>query len=241
MAEGRIPERRLAQIQAVSGLAFATFLAIHLVNTAIAALGQLHYDAYQRAMRLYYQAPGIELLLVVVAPAVHVAVGVVRWRRRRAKRREPGAPRSTGPLRTRLHRAAGYFLLVVIGGHAIATRGPGLIAGEPADFSFLTFSLVQAPWIFYPYYVLFGIAGAYHLVNGTLAALPVLRVHLSQRWLAPGARRFWVPAGVLAALVACGVLALGGAFFEVDTSRFSTWHGVYARFVPWLPLHRGEP
>ncbi len=230
----RISERRLAQAQAISGLAFASFLVLHLVNTMLASLGQGTYDGYQRAIRHYYQAPGIELALIVVAPLVHVAVGLVRARRRLRKAREQGR-RSPGPLRHRLHRASGYVLLVVFAGHAVATRGPGVIMGEPADFSFLSFSLAQYPWWFYPYYALFALAGAYHLVHGVLASLPVLRARVPQTWLAPRSQRFWIVTVIAGAALLSGLLALGGAYFDVDTSRFATWREVWASFFPFAP------
>lgn len=232
----RISERRLAQVQAVTGLAFATFLLVHLVNTALATFGQGTYDGYQRAVRHYYQAPGLELVLVVLAPLLHVAAGLVRARRRLRKARERSA--SPGPLRNRLHRYAGYVLVLFFVGHVIATRGPGLVMDEPADFSFLTFSLEQYPAWFYPYYALFALAGSYHLIHGVASALPVLRARVSQRWLAPRSPRFWTAAGVAGALLLVGLTALGGLWFEVDTRRFDTWHEVWARFFPFAATER---
>ena len=40
-------ERALIRIQAITGLLFATFLVLHLVNTMLAAAGQSVYDGWQ--------------------------------------------------------------------------------------------------------------------------------------------------------------------------------------------------
>ena len=53
-------QRRLARVQAGTGVVFATFLALHLVNTMLGALGPAVYDGVQRVLRLYYQLLPVE-------------------------------------------------------------------------------------------------------------------------------------------------------------------------------------
>lgn len=226
----RISERRLGQVQAVSGILFATFLLLHLANTALALFGQGVYDGYQQAVRRYYQATGVELALIGLAPAVHVAVGLVRMRRRQIKAR--GKRRRAPPWRVRLHRYSGYVLVLFFGAHVLATRGPGLWLGQPADFAFLTYSLWTYPFVFYPYYALFVLAGLHHLLHGLIAAAPVLRVKLPRAWHAPRAPRFWIPVALAGVVLLMGLIALGGAFFEVDTARFDEVDALWARFRP---------
>src|SRR4051794_10494905 len=83
-----LSEARLARIQAVSGLLFATFLVLHLANTMLAAAGQDVYDAYQRAMRWYYQLALVEIVCVVGSIVVHMWASATRMLRRRQRNRE---------------------------------------------------------------------------------------------------------------------------------------------------------
>jgi hypothetical protein len=57
----------------------------------------------------------------------------------------------------------------LVGGHVLATRGPSWFLGHlPADFSTVAFTMegLLAP-LFYPYYVIFSSAAAYHALYGT--------------------------------------------------------------------------
>jgi succinate dehydrogenase/fumarate reductase cytochrome b subunit len=211
---------RLVRIQAASGLAFAVFASLHLVNTMLAALGAGAYNGFQRALRPVYQFPAVEIGLLAVPLVVHVGAGVARWRERR--RRGSAAPRAG--LRTRLHRASGLVLLVFVWGHVAATRGPSLLAGVHPEFEGLAFS-VQWLWTFVPYYALFALAGLYHTANGTLVALAAFGVR------APAARlrgpRFWGPLGAGAALLLLGIAGIAGWLHPIGES----WRGPYAEFV----------
>ena len=124
------------------------------------------------------------------------------------------------------------YLLLVFTGHVAATRVPGLFAGMPADFSFLTFSLAHWPLVFYPYYVLFVLAGVYHLTNGLLIALRVAGLKLPGWATAPASKPFWVFVAGVGALGVLGVLALAGGFYSVDTHRFIEFKAFYEKIVP---------
>ncbi len=233
------PDHRLARIQATSGLVFGAFLAVHLVNTLVAPAGQDAYDRYQLAARTVYQCPPVEIALVLGAVAVHVAAAALRIRLRRRERAQ-GAAVPPEPLRQRLHRWTGYVLALAIVGHVVATRGPGVAYGTPADFSFLTYSLESVPGFFYGYYILFGASGAYHLVNGALVALALLGVRIPFGLLRPRSRAFWAAVALLALAMLPAAFALGGAWFEVDRVRYPEFRQAYARFLPasflaWLP------
>ena len=76
-------DKSLIKIQAISGIVFATFLILHLVNMTIAMLGQAAYDSFQRAMRWYYQFPVTEIVVVLGASLVHIAAALTRVVRRR--------------------------------------------------------------------------------------------------------------------------------------------------------------
>lgn len=231
--------RVLARIQALSGLVFATFLVLHLGNTLTALFGQAAYDEVQGALRLYYQARAIEVVLLVAA-VVHGGAGLTRWWRRPSSKAGVRPP-----WRLRLHRWSGYYLLIAFTGHVFATRSPDWFYGTPVDFSFITFSLDTWPGIFYPYYVGLFASGAYHLVHGTVVAMRVIRGTADSGPVAASLRRVDAMtrsrlAAATGAILAVGaVAALGGRFFVVDTHRFADYRALYERIapaalLPWL-------
>ncbi len=203
------PDRRLACVQAVSGLVFLLFVSLHLVNTMLAARGPAAYNGYQRALRPLYQFPLLEIGLVMAPLLVHVVAGVRRLRR-------GPAPRTW---RDRLHRWSGIFLLAVIFGHIAAVRGASFFGGVYPEFEGLSFSLWLVPWLFYPYYATFSVAAVYHGVNGAQAALGILGVRVP-RGLRTGAG-FWAPVAVGAALCLTGILGMGGWLFPLADPRTS--------------------
>lgn len=201
--------RRLIRVQAISGLVFLSFELVHLVNTTLGAAGEGAYDGYQRVARVAYQFPVIELV-VLGALVVHVVVAVLRIIERRRHEKPAHVPR-----RLMLHRLSGYFLMLVVFGHIVATRGPSVVRGVYPEFIGLNYSLTSMPYFFFPYYVLFALAGLYHGVNGALVALTALRVRVAERL-----RRgpvFLVGLSVGALLLVLGVLSIGGVIFPVVT------------------------
>jgi succinate dehydrogenase/fumarate reductase cytochrome b subunit len=190
----------LKQIQAATGLIFAAFLSLHLLNTWTASLGPGVYDGLQSALRQVYQFAPVEAL-ILAALMVHVISGVLRI---------VMEPKRTLTVRARIHRYAGFFLMVVIGGHILAVRGASWFYDVYPGFEGLAFSMKAVPGYFYPYYFLLAVAGLYHALNG--AGIAASRF---------GWRRA-VPRRTLARATAAGaaltVLALGGLggwFFDV--------------------------
>jgi succinate dehydrogenase/fumarate reductase cytochrome b subunit len=199
--------------QALSGAMFAAFLFLHLINQMLAVLGQQTYDGFQGTARKGYQAPVLEIVLVLAPLLVHAVCGVVRvWARR--GRATPAAPVS---LRVRLHRYSGYFLLVFFIGHVLATRGASFFFGAWPGFSGVAFTFKWIPAYFWPYYTLLALSGWYHLVHGLSVALPVLGVKSFGVLHRP--QLFAAVVGVGALGLVLGVLSLGGAFFDVGDVR----------------------
>ena len=151
----------LKSLQAGSGLLFAVFVVMHLTNTWLAALGPGAYNETQQLLRTIYQFPPLEALLLA-ALAVHIVVGVMRIVQE---------PKRELNLRARLHRYAGFFLLLVIFGHIAAVRGPSWMFEIYPGFEGLAFSIDFAPAYFLPYYFLLGLTGFYHGLNGIGIAL----------------------------------------------------------------------
>ncbi|MEE3330066.1 MAG: hypothetical protein VX246_04280 [Myxococcota bacterium] len=211
------------RVQAASGLIFSIFLAIHLANTMLGSAGSETFDAFQSSSRSFYQNPFFELIVVLIPLAVHMTASLVRILRRR--RRNLSKP----PLRLRLHRYSGWFLLAVITGHVSATRGVGFFFDAPAGFGALNLSLVFAPYLFVPYYILLGSCGSYHLWNGLSIATRVFGVRLPNALTrGPG---FWIPVGGAVLAIFVAVLSLWGMFFEVDRELWGEFGRVFAEFT----------
>ncbi|MEM6999933.1 MAG: hypothetical protein AAF529_04045 [Pseudomonadota bacterium] len=147
-------------VQAGSGVLIASFVSIHLLNTWLAAFGPAAYNGFQQAVRMAYQQPLLEALLLS-AIVVHVVTAVLRW--------QDGQARPLSP-RAKWHRYSGIFLLVVMAGHIAAVRGPSWALAIYPGFHGLAFSINFAPYYFYPYYFLLAVGGFYHGLNGISVA-----------------------------------------------------------------------
>jgi succinate dehydrogenase/fumarate reductase cytochrome b subunit len=200
-------EALLRRAQRITGLVMSLFLGIHLLNQVAAVGGADFYTPLQRALRPLYQAPLVELSLVIGPLLVHGVIGVaLAWRRRR---QPPGSS-----WRLRLHRYAGRVLALFVVGHVVATRGPSLVCGVYPEFEGVALTLLVLPGVFYPYYVLLGVAGVVHGVFGVALVLPGIT---RGRGAFAGRTIVVVSVGFAAAVVA-GVLGFGGAFTPVDTA-----------------------
>jgi succinate dehydrogenase/fumarate reductase cytochrome b subunit len=196
-------DRRLARLQAISGLVFLAFVTVHLLNLMLAARGPAAYNGFQRALRPVYQYPLLEIALIAAPLLVHVVAGVRRLR-------HGPAPRAW---RARLHRWAGVFLLVVIFGHIAAVRGPSLVAGVYPEFEGLEISMWLVPYFFYPYYALFAVAAVYHGLNGAGVGLGILGVRVPRAVRAGWT--FWTPAVAAMGLALAGLLGIGGWLYPL--------------------------
>ena len=212
--------RTLVRVQAISGLLFALFLLVHLVNQMLATLGPATYDGAQRVLRRGYQAPGIEIVLVIAPLFVHAAAGVLRMLRRRGQGRQ--APSN---IYARLHRDSAIVLLIFFIGHVTATRGASLIYGIYPEFAGVAFTLRWVPAYFWPYYTIFGLAGLYHMIYGIGVALPVLGLRGGSALRRP---MFIVPlATVFGIWIFLGLLGQGGVLRTIGDPM----HRAYAKLV----------
>ncbi len=201
----------LKKLQAITGLIFATFVAVHLLNTWLAGLGPAAYDGVQVALRQVYQFVFVEVL-ILSALLVHVVVGIIRMVKE---------PTRTLTVRARVHRYAGFFLVLVIVGHILAVRGPSVFFDVYPGFAGLAFSIEFLPGFFYPYYLLLGMAGFYHALNGSGIALQRLRGRsggrigeLGWRFVLPQ-RRLAIASSVAALVMVVSLLGFGGVWFDV--------------------------
>lgn len=210
-------DSRWLRAQVISGAVFAAFLFIHLINQMLAVLGAGTYDGAQQTMRGAYQAPVLELALVFVPLVVHLTTAIVRM----VKRPKQGVL----SWRVRLHRYSGRFLLLVVVGHVVATRGASLLYGVFPGFHGLAFTFQWVPAYFWPYYLLLALCGWYHLVHGLSMAAAVLKLPGANVLQRPLVFRALIGAGVVGLVI--GVLALGGVLADVGDPSSSE----YARLV----------
>ena len=204
----------LKKIQAATGIVFFAFLALHLTNTWLATFGAGVYDGVQSTLRLIYQAPVVEAL-VLAALLLHIAVGLYRrWRE---------GPGSTA-LRARLHRYTGWGLALVIGGHVFAVRGTSWFYDIYPGFAGVAFSVDFAPWYFFPYYFLLATAGCYHGLNGLGIALN--RLGFARALDTVTLRR---ATAVSASLTLAALLAFAGLWTETGDPRASEFGQLYIR------------
>lgn len=203
-------------VQAASGMLFAAFLSVHLLNTWLAAAGSGMYTTVQALASTVYQAALLEWL-ILAAVVVHAGCAVLRWRRER---------RGPLPWRARLHRYSGIFLLLVIGGHVAAVRlVPGWFGIRPG-FDGVAFSLAWLPGWFYPYYWLLGVAGAYHAANGLMLAGARLL-----GWRVPGAGWVYGVAAGAALLTLAALLGFGGMLYDTSDPWQSAFARLYLRLI----------
>jgi len=243
-------EDRLIKWQAGSGAVFGSFLSLHLANAVCANMG---YETYNRVLgifRLYYQNRLTEPILLG-SGLVHMTISAIRFNRRQqmnATLQKHANDDYTRPEKTnepltsfskfvstlsplRLHRYAGLYLQVVIIGHVAATRLPYVLYGKLADFSLVAWSLKMWPFAFYPYYILLGSCGLYHLSFGIQQAAKVFDIKLPKA-ISPKKKLFWVGIGVGAVALISAVLAFGGAYFEIPKERFVEHRRLYDAVCP---------
>ncbi len=212
-------DRQLLRVQALSGSVFLLFTLVHLANTAAAAFGVEAYESWLASARAIYQLPFVEIGLLMVPLVVHWTAAVLRLRR-------DGFSRRNGSLRARLHRYSGWYLMLFIWGHVIATRSPSLIFGIEVDFTTIAFTLDYAwmPYWFLPYYAILALSGLYHGLNGLFLAASIFGVRTPD-----GVRfgvAFWLPVSAAGALLLLGIAGLAGLLYPtVDpaTGAFGQW------------------
>lgn len=213
-------ESRLLAAQAAAGMLFLIFLVLHLSNTLLAVFGPETYNSYQRAVRQIYQHPFFELVLVIGPLLTHVIAGL--WLYRIRKRR-----RFTRALRYKVQTWAGFFLLFVVFGHMLATRGISYWYGPFAEFEGVSFSLWWIPAYFYPYYFLLFMAGLYHGSMGMFSVLQRLGfVRMTNSSSLPV---IVTTVGAIGAMLA--LLGFGGFLFEIDDPRDNDYARQYGELM----------
>jgi succinate dehydrogenase/fumarate reductase cytochrome b subunit len=207
--------RRLEVAQSLSGVVFAAFLLLHLLNQMSAVLGASAYDRVQGTLRSGYQIPPVEIALILLPLGIHMGIAVVTMLRRSRKDR----PVMTLP--ARLHRWSGRLLLLIVVGHAAATRLPAVLDGVVPDFAGVAFTFRWVPLWYWPYYSLLALAGWYHLLYGLAMALPQIGLRRASWLLAP--RRWGTVFVVGAVALLAAVICFGSTDESVMESETARW------------------
>ncbi|KND03694.1 uncharacterized protein SPPG_01160 [Spizellomyces punctatus DAOM BR117] len=235
-------DRKLAYVQAGSGLAFSTFSCLHLAGHLSANIRFSLADSALIAFREYYQHPFIEPFLIGVSLVAHIGSSVARVYIRRAakaqrtskkvvieEKAQDGGAAAWPTMATALrelnwHRYTGYILTSFIGVHVWATRiTPLKIFPDPSivDMSWLTSTLRNVPFLFPPYYFALGTAGIYHTLYGVHRALCTLQLLPRSRRIEPG--RWTAVMYVSAALMVSTIMAIAGVYETVPIPLAAKW------------------
>ncbi|CAB9503738.1 expressed unknown protein [Seminavis robusta] len=173
----------LKKIQAASGLVMGLYVALHLFNHYKLNASYEQADAMMMSLRKFYRHPIYEISFVA-ALLTHFYTNCVLYTKRSkveaaAQSKSDGNKKSVaGSLELKAHRIAGYTLSVLVLVHAGATRiTPLLYFDDPNvfDYSFGALVIPLVPFnLFSVYYMILGIAGGWHLLYGTRAAIATL-------------------------------------------------------------------
>eukprot|EP01089_Gocevia_fonbrunei_P013513 TRINITY_DN3470_c0_g1_i1.p1 TRINITY_DN3470_c0_g1~~TRINITY_DN3470_c0_g1_i1.p1 ORF type:complete len:301 (+),score=31.67 TRINITY_DN3470_c0_g1_i1:47-949(+) len=77
----------LRAIQAGSGLAFSSFMSLHLANFYISPLGYLGYDEVQKILRRFYQNKYVEYSVIFGSLAIHITSSIALVVQRKLEQR----------------------------------------------------------------------------------------------------------------------------------------------------------
>lgn len=237
-AASGLKKLKLGPIQAASGAVFALFLSLHLLTAASGLFGPGQYDATLATLRhIYRPHVAVELLVMGAAGSIHITCAILQMVRRRK------IVALQGSWWMRAHRLSGYFLLLVLIGHVLATRVAPTLATGPtatgkADFAFLAFASLSVPAFFWPYYLLLSVAGATHLGLGLhLASRILLRRRApvasppAARGSTPSRARLAVIFG-FAAVVTAGVFCILWRGNEASRERFPEYKALADKLLP---------
>jgi hypothetical protein len=214
----------MKQLSAATGLVFGVFVTLHLATHYTLSVSWELAHSTQLAFRHFYQNPLVEVATFVSLVLHMYANTQVYLARTKASssniNNKKGRNKSDNvPLELKGHRYAGYALALFVGGHSTATRfGPMFILEDPSvyDYSFAAKVMEFIPrWPFSIYLAVLGMAGGWHLIYGTRAAIATLRGS------SVAGTTFPMPLKMVAMtshlLVISAVLALNGVYYEVDT------------------------
>jgi len=212
----------LKKMQAASGLVFATFLFLHLINSISSHKGQVFYDTVQSKFRLYYQNPFVEIVIVLGSLLIHFLSNILLFYLRNENKPEkiPDSKLSSGSA-SKYQRYSGLVLAVIVGLHATFTRILPYLHGQIADFQTVSFTVEIFPIIFYPYYIFYGINAIYHLSHGFLQSTQVLGLRTGNWVKETQSISFKIFVAIASLAIISAVMAFGGIYYsDINRSKY---------------------
>ena len=215
----------LKKVQALSGLFMAIYVVMHLTNHYTL---NISYDAADKLMmrfRNIYQNPLFEMTFFGAMAAHYYSNYQIYTRRSKLDTKKKKNDDANKTLKVspelKAHRYAGYLLSIFVVVHVIAVRLTPLVYFDNAqdfDYTFAAAAIDFFPFhSFTVYYIVLGMAGGWHLIYGTRAALVTL-----QGKSATGTA-FPIPLKMVAAashlLIVGAVLALGKYYTNIGWSE----------------------
>ncbi|MDP2434541.1 MAG: hypothetical protein Q8P67_02235 [archaeon] len=195
------------ELQNLSGMLFGVFVGVHLYNLALGLFGGEEYDTFQETAAGWYQLPWMEVANLVTL-CVHVVSSLTLYFK------GSSLPRSRS-LRSQLHRLTGFVLLFLIGGHVMFTRVLPYFYGIRVGFSGVAFTFQNNFLLFFPYYLVYASAGAYHLLNAlfiNIAPATTGASGLFGLWN----KAFWTIFLALEAVFVAALLSLSGFNYPIQ-------------------------
>jgi len=198
-----------------SGLAFATFLFLHLINSISSHKGQAFYDTVQSKFRLYYQNPFVEIVIVLGSLLIHFLSNILLFYLRNVNKIADSGSAS------KYQRYSGLVLTVIVGFHATFTRILPYLHGQIADFQTVSFTVEIFPIIFYPYYIFYGINAIYHLSHGFLQSTQVLGLRTGNWVKETQSISFKIFVVIASLAIISAVMAFGGIYYsDINRSKY---------------------
>jgi len=206
----------LKKLQAASGLTFATFLFLHLINSISSHKGQVFYDTVQSKFRLYYQNPFVEIVIVLGSLLIHSISNIILFYLRNVNK-----PALSSSSEGKYQRYTGLVLAVIVGFHATFTRILPYLHGQVSDFQSVSFTVEVLPILFYPYYIFYGINGIYHLSHGFLQSTQVLGLR-NGNWVKETRSISFKIFIIIASLaIISAIMAFGGIYYsDINRSKY---------------------
>ncbi|GAM26426.1 hypothetical protein SAMD00019534_096010 [Acytostelium subglobosum LB1] len=157
----------LKLIQAVSGGVIATYYECHLISLIGAHWGPEAFDGLLAFFRPFYQSRWFEPLLVG-AVLTHLTVSgaeFIRVIKNKEELYDKVEPKSKMPSPWGLNQISSHLMAGGIFVHTSATRLPRLwLPTYAANFRLVHSTLVDFPYIFYPYYTMLSSMMFYHFI-----------------------------------------------------------------------------
>jgi len=198
---------------AVSGLMFGAFMVTHLLGHFSTHFGLAANRKVLAVTQPVYQHPLVEMVLLgsfITHAALAVQKKTAEWRKKGRIALPWDEPAKLA------HQLSGWALMMLVPGHAFATRGLTWYFGfAPVDAAYTNVGARTFPRAVMTYYITFSLAAVTHIVSGCARAARALAPKLKAWHPAMSGPRFWLAVVPLGLLASSSVLAVSGIYFDL--------------------------